>query len=77
VKGKAGQNQPASSSCTPEQKSVGHDSDYADERDGEHPPIERTLPEMTGRTDDLCDDEQPTENRDRKGGSSRPLKTLL
>ena len=31
------------------------------------PPIERTFPEMTGRTGDLCDDEQPTENRDLKG----------
>ena len=58
-------------------KNAGHDSDYADERDGEHPPIERTFPEITGRTGDLCDDEQPTENRDRKGGSSRTLKTLL
>jgi hypothetical protein len=67
VKGKPGQNQPASSSCTPEQKDAGHDSDYADEHDGEHPPIERTSPEMTGRTGDPCDDEQPTENRDLKG----------
>jgi hypothetical protein len=66
VKGKPGQNQPASSSYTPEQKNAGHDSDYADERDGEHPPIERTFPDE-GRTGDLCDDEQPTENRDRKG----------
>jgi|SRR4029077_19794013 hypothetical protein len=77
VKGKPGQNQPASSTCAPEQKNAGHDSDYADERDGEHPPIERTFPEMTGRTGDLCDNEQPTENCDRKGSSSRTLKTLL
>jgi hypothetical protein len=47
VKGKPGPNQPASSSCTPEQKDAGHDSDYADEHDGEYPPIERTFPEMT------------------------------
>jgi len=67
VKGKPGQNQPASSSCTPEQKDAGHDCDYADEHDGEHPPIERTFPEMTDRTGDPCDGEQPTENRDLKG----------
>jgi hypothetical protein len=67
VKGKPGQNQPASSTCAPEQKNAGHDSDYADERDGEHPPIERTFPEMTGRTGDPCDDEPPTENHDLRG----------
>jgi hypothetical protein len=35
------------------QENASRDSDYADEHDGEHPPFERTFPEMTGRTGDL------------------------